>query len=366
MPTVAAAASNQRPTWISRILDRYRHARLIVVVMALLGSVALSFALGDWRDDDPLVVDTNVYVAAAALVIVALGIERLTELLIAPWVGRGSTRIDRNILIGSLSLLIGVALSGMLGLQLLALFEVQPLEGTGWWWENLAPAIEVFATGLAVSAGSKPLHDIISRLEDSTVAKKAAMADASAPAMPSGSAAGHPVPAGGLYRMAVAVMPNATLADDTQASKARKALATLLPGWLVDEASGSYLVHTTTSDPPGSSEYLGQVFSAANRLHAAGFDVTVPAALAPRQHLAPRTADAAALAGPAWCDGRGAKGWQGRHGHRRRSARHGHPPTPAWCRPRPDRDFPAVQRARQQRRPDRSTRPGREIGWISI
>ena len=130
-------------------------------------------------------------------------------------------------------------MSGLLGLRLLALLRGDDTSGSGWWWDNVAPAIEVFATGLVIGAGSKPLHDLISRLDKNTTEKKRADADSGRPPIPP-----PPVPPGGTYRQAVVVDARSGTVD---AAQLRATVAKLLPDWSVSDVGGSYLVHHVTA-----------------------------------------------------------------------------------------------------------------------
>ncbi|MET0144536.1 MAG: S8 family serine peptidase [Ilumatobacteraceae bacterium] len=285
MATVAAAASKERPSWLTEQMDSRPHARIGTVVVAISLAVVISVGFGIWGRDRLYEVDTNVYVATAGLFVVALAIERMTELLVAPWVGRGDRRTDRNILVGSFALLIGVVVSGLLGLRMLALLSGDPAD-VSW----LGASVEVFATGLAIGSGGKPLHDLITRLDTSVQTRKDASATADSPPPPAPDPAVGRAPAGGAYRMAVTVAtareprsdaaaPDAPGADpSTSVDAVESTVATLLPTWNTEhtpDAPGSILVHTVTAAVPGSSAYIREVFSAAHRLHGAGFDVTV-------------------------------------------------------------------------------------------
>jgi subtilisin family serine protease len=259
METVAAIASKNRPTRLSALLDRHRHARAIMVAVAIVGSALTAFGFGLWHDDRVLMVDESKYVSVAALFVAALAMERLTELLIAPWLGGGTGRLDRNIVVGSFALWFGVVISGFLGLRLLALFRGDIVGGSGWIGDHLAPAIDVFATGLAIGAGGKPLHDVISGLEKSAVRAKAA-----SDAAPSPAATEPPLPRGGSFRLALAIKP-------LNVASLRERVGKLLPNWSLEADT---LVHTVTASVPGSSQYVQELFSAAHRLHSDGFAVT--------------------------------------------------------------------------------------------
>ena len=260
MSSVAAVASKQRPSTLSQWLDGSRQRRMRVVAAALLGSVVAAFFFGfRWGDERLLQVNGNLYVATAALFVVALAIERLTELLIAPWVGGGDRRLDRNILVGSFSLLVATVVSGFLGLRILALFRGGGIDGSGWVWEQFAPSIDIFATGLAIGAGSKPLHDLISRFEKSAAEKRRA---ARAESEPSAAIESEPdkqevdVSGGVTHRLVLA------LPDDADA----ETVANVLPGWRTVIQRGERLAYMSTSASPGTPQYVNDAFSALYRL----------------------------------------------------------------------------------------------------
>ncbi len=60
---------------------------------------------------------------------------------------------------------ISLLICGVLGLGLLeAVATVEPADSA---WKDVFSAVDVLVTGLAVGAGTKPLHDLISRIEKS-------------------------------------------------------------------------------------------------------------------------------------------------------------------------------------------------------
>ncbi len=327
--TTAAIASKQRPTWLSKRLDEQRHLRAAIVFGCVAVAVALAVGFGTWQRAGDYLVATNLYVASAGLFIVALAIERLTELLVAPWVGSGDTRISRNVLVGSAALVLGVLIAGLTGLRLLTLLSGgDPADGA------LATAVDLLATGLAIGAGTKPLHDLITMSENRASNAKAAAASAGSPPAPEpcttcATPAEVPdVPSGGSYRLALSIKLPAAGGDEARAraeeQRVRDTLRRLLPQWSVSpkpaagsatRAAGSVtpaagsstsaagsatmtagpatmtagpatpaidgpvarslLVHCTTPAVPGSPQFVQQQFSAAHRLHGAGLDVVI-------------------------------------------------------------------------------------------
>jgi hypothetical protein len=290
MNRVGETASKLRPSAPSRWLDAHRHARLAIVLAGLALAVGLALAAGMWWEDRVFVVNTNAYVAVAGLFIVALAIERVTELAVAPWVGAGDHRITRNVIVGTFALVVGVITSGVLGLRLLSLLSQQTTT------DSLAVSLDVLATGLAIGAGTKPLHDLITNLEKSTKSAKEAEAAADRPPIetsPAGVGGGEQapvVPSGGRYRMALAVGRPAATAEGSP--PVVEDVRRLLPGWNVatprtyaegvtapDPPAGSALVHRPTPNVPGSPAFVNEQFAAAHRLHGVGLDVTVAPAV---------------------------------------------------------------------------------------
>ena len=217
---------------------------------AAVVSIAIAFAVGFSRDEI-LRIDHTEYVTVAGLFVAALAVERLNELVIAPWIGRGDNVLNRGVLVGSFGLLFGVAISAGLGLSAESLLEYgeadvaeladdepeangdaptgaitdengrsidaaadedpavvddeteadqddQDESGddgdgtTGW-----SRSIGFLIAGLAIAGGTKPLHDLISRLEKNVQAKKADAATPSdesdaGPAGSGGRPAGRP------------------------------------------------------------------------------------------------------------------------------------------------------------------------------
>ena len=299
MSGVAEDFSRLRPSKLSLWLDDHRHARFAVVFSAIALAVLLALAAGLWWEDRIFVVDTNLYIAAAGLFIVALAIERVTELAVAPWVGGGDRRMNRNVIVGTFTLVLGVAVSSLLGLRLLSLLgDGSP--DTDW----LAVSIDVFATGLAIGAGTKPLHDLITNLEKRTKEAKAADAASDrAPIAPDTEREDAPtpaVPSGGTYRMAIAVATPDSDSSSTDGQSrwsthamVEQGVRTLLPDWQLfkprvyeattgaapESPSGSLLVQRATSNVPGSPTFTNEQFAAAHRLHGVGLDVTLSPAV---------------------------------------------------------------------------------------
>lgn len=251
--SVAAEASFARTSPVSRLLDGGRWRRVMVVGLAIAASIGIAF-WGGFGREDILRINRNEYVAVAGLFVAALGVERLNELLIAPWVGRGDPVINRNILVGSFGLLFGVTISAALGLSGQSLFEDNQIDAS----TGLSRTIGIFIAGLAIAGGGKPLHDLISRLEKNVEDKKASKATP-----------GDDAESGGVgsrqHKIEVDV-------EDTRAGalpeETIRTLAKLLPGWTLERDQKPNIVTASTfvAAKPGTPDHRRQLFAAAHRV----------------------------------------------------------------------------------------------------
>lgn len=254
--SVAAEASFARTSPLSNWLDQGRWRRVVVIVLAILAAIGIAF-WGGYGRDEILQIKRNEYVAVAGLFVAALGVERLNELLIAPWVGRGDPVINRNVLVGSFGLLFGVTISASLGLSGQSIFADDQFSST----TGLSRTIGIFIAGLAIAGGGKPLHDLISRLEKNVEDKKAKQAVPEVEDDGTRSGVGSRQ-----HRIAVDVED---VSADATPEKTRETLAKLLPGWRSEEhATKPGIVTTSTfvAAKPGTPDHRRQLFAAAHRV----------------------------------------------------------------------------------------------------
>lgn len=192
-PSEAMRVAPRHETTLSRKLDQRVNLAPRIAAGAFVLSIVCSVYFGLVAERDSLPVDTTGFTVAAGLFVGALAIERLTELLIAPWVGSLERKTTRNIFIGSVASLLGVLVAGGLGLHLLeilsgpdvtlhtpaAMARSQDRGHIGW-----IRTLDVFVTGMAIAGGTKPLHDLISGLEKRTQRAKENASDTTVDAVP--------------------------------------------------------------------------------------------------------------------------------------------------------------------------------------
>lgn len=142
----------------------YRIAAIAVVVVAAGFSIFFGFSV----KRPALAIATQTFTIFAGLFVATQAVERFTELCVAPWIGGasadGQERADKAILTGAIATLIGVVISGTVGLYLIHSIS-QGSFGRG--GDNVARTFDVLVTGLAIGGGTKPLHDLISRIQAS-------------------------------------------------------------------------------------------------------------------------------------------------------------------------------------------------------
>jgi zinc transporter ZupT len=150
------------------------------LVTALTLAGALSFMFGYLVEQPSVRIDTSGFIITAGLFVGALAIERMTELLIAPWVGDIHGKAGRTVVIGSVTAVLGVITAGSLGLYLLEILTSGTIH-TGPNTDNdLIRSIDILVTGMAIAGGTKPLHDLLSSLEKRTKKAKDDSAENSA------------------------------------------------------------------------------------------------------------------------------------------------------------------------------------------
>ncbi len=128
-------------------------ARVVAYILLLVGLALAILVKGEAAAFVPkqgFVLFTGFYVAAQA-------VERLIEFVLPPGGESAQAKADRAIVVGGIALLLGIALSLILGLRFLSAVEVQ--SPPRW--------LDVFVTGLVIAGGTKPLHDLIGTIEKS-------------------------------------------------------------------------------------------------------------------------------------------------------------------------------------------------------
>jgi hypothetical protein len=125
-----------------------RVAGLVLLLAALLVAILIDGEDQAFAPEEGFVLFAGFYVAAQA-------VERIFEFILPPGTGTPQARADRVPILGGLATVAGVVLSLVLGLRFVAAVDVSdPPE-----W------LDVFLTGVIIGAGTKPLHDLISRIE---------------------------------------------------------------------------------------------------------------------------------------------------------------------------------------------------------
>jgi hypothetical protein len=126
-------------------------ARDTAIFLLLVGLGLAYFIEGEssaFKPEEGFVLFAGFYVAAQT-------VERLFEFVFPPGTGDPQAKADRAAILGGLATVAGVGLSLALGLRFL---EAVAVDAPPRW-------LDVFVTGLIIGAGTKPLHDLISRLE---------------------------------------------------------------------------------------------------------------------------------------------------------------------------------------------------------
>ncbi len=267
-PSEDVRTGSREDSPVTRAIMRWPPLAPWIAASSVILTVVLSLVFG-WAARPALVIDTSGFVVVAGLFVGALAIERLTELLIAPWVGALPHKTARSIVIGSVASVFGVLVAGGLGLYLLEIFtsevlhtpaELAAAEGRTSTW--LIRSLDVFVTGMAIAGGTKPLHDLISGLEvRAFVAKENSDVDA-ADRMSGGVHAP--------YAMTVR-LPEIAQGRRGEVTADIALIEPTLSARFLDDTS----LRLTGSVPyrAGSTPYVREVFNRAYRLAAAGYDV---------------------------------------------------------------------------------------------
>jgi hypothetical protein len=125
----------------------------LVLILASLGLAAISSSAGWWHVPFvPSMTKTANFALFAGFYVAAQAIERLLEVP-APLVSKN--RANRAQIMLGLATLFGVIASFALGLYFLRAIGMT----TARW-------IDIFASGLIIGAGTKPLHDLISLIQN--------------------------------------------------------------------------------------------------------------------------------------------------------------------------------------------------------
>jgi hypothetical protein len=152
--------------------------------VAMFVAVGLSLLFGYVWDQKPLPIDASGFIVTAGLFVAALAIERLTELLVAPWVGNIGGKASRTVVIGTVAAVLGVIVTGSLGLYLLEILTggIDVIhtgidEAGNQVDKPFVRSIDIFVTAMAIAGGTKPLHDLLTSLEKGTTKAKDDVAD---------------------------------------------------------------------------------------------------------------------------------------------------------------------------------------------
>lgn len=143
-----------------------RRWALLTKLALYLAAVGLAMWFGTDFKQDGLRTPTNAtFVAFAVFFIAALAIERLLEPIagLIEMFTRSGDRLQARANVGSVTtgaaVVLGVLASGLLGLFLVESVASQFPE------VYLNRTVDVLISGLALGAGTKPLHDLIGRIE---------------------------------------------------------------------------------------------------------------------------------------------------------------------------------------------------------
>lgn len=130
-----------------------------------LGAIGLAILFGIYFKQTALQIPTEAFVAFALFFIAALAIERLLEPIasLIEMLTRSGSRLQTRANVSSVTtgaaVVLGVLASGLLGLFLIESVASEFVSN------NLNRTVDVLISGLAMGAGTKPLHDLIGRIE---------------------------------------------------------------------------------------------------------------------------------------------------------------------------------------------------------
>jgi hypothetical protein len=135
----------------------------ILILVAAAGAAA---GLTFWLDREPLAIETETFVLFAGFYAAAQGVERLMETAAAPWFPTTDQgRANKGVVVGAFATLAAVVFSAWIGLYFLHTISGGSF-GSGD-EDKWARSFDVLLTGLAIGGGTKPLHDLIKRIEKS-------------------------------------------------------------------------------------------------------------------------------------------------------------------------------------------------------
>lgn len=153
-----------------------RSIALAVLIGGLLYCLLLA-GLAGWNHGKPFQIDVANFALFAAFVVVAGAIERFLEPIAAILPPYGKTPADkagRGLLLTSFALIVGIVVSSVFGLYFLEAIGVNigttvsgsselVIKSSG---DKLLRGLDVFITALIITGGTKPLHDLISSIEN--------------------------------------------------------------------------------------------------------------------------------------------------------------------------------------------------------
>lgn len=150
-----------------------------IALLILIGGLLYCLfgaGLAGWNHK-PFQVDLANFALFAAFIVVAGAIERFLEPIAAilpPWGKTSADKADRGLLLTSLALVLGIIVSSVFGLYFLEAIGVKigptvsggsklMVESTG---DKLMRGLDIFITALIITGGTKPLHDLVSSIEN--------------------------------------------------------------------------------------------------------------------------------------------------------------------------------------------------------
>jgi hypothetical protein len=127
-------------------------AKIVAIGLLGVGTLLAILIHGKHSSFEPkqgFVLFTGFYVAAQA-------VERLIEIVLPEGAGTAQAKAERVLVIGGVAFVLGVVASLVLGLRFLSAVQVS----TPPRW------LDVVVTGLVISGGTKPLHDLIGLIQN--------------------------------------------------------------------------------------------------------------------------------------------------------------------------------------------------------
>ena len=161
----------------------------LLVLVAGFGVAFLVCGLAGVSREEAFKVDTADFAFFAAFIVVAGAIERFLEPVAKALPPTGTTpkdKADRALYLASLALVIGIVVSATFGLYFMEAIGVKIGSPETPGPQSLAPesdgdkllrGLDIFITALVITGGTKPLHDLITRLEKQKEAAAAGAAE---------------------------------------------------------------------------------------------------------------------------------------------------------------------------------------------